>query len=144
MTGSIPRRRYGATAAVGLASLVLAACGSGSSDSPTSGEGGGTDADAITYLHRLPDGEGMTPVSEIVDRWNAENPDSQVEATKFDGAAAEMVLKLETDIKAGNGVCLAQLGYGEVPDMYVKGLVQDVTEETAPISTTSRRVPSPG
>ncbi|WP_139650752.1 extracellular solute-binding protein [Tessaracoccus massiliensis] len=83
----------------------------------------------IDYLHRLPDGEGMTPVSEIVQRWNDENPNIQVTATKFDGDAQEMITKLETDVKANNAPCLAQLGYSEVPDMFVKGLVEDVTEE---------------
>lgn len=83
----------------------------------------------IDYLHRLPDGEGMVPVSEIVQRWNDENPNIQVTATKFDGEAQEMITKLETDVNANNAPCLAQLGYAEVPDMFVKGLVEDVTEE---------------
>lgn len=83
----------------------------------------------IEYLHRLPDGEGMTLVNDIVAKWNAENPNIQVSATKFDGAAADMIKKLETDVKANNAVCLAQLGYAEVPEMFVKGLVEDVTAE---------------
>lgn len=83
----------------------------------------------LEYMHRLPDGEGMTPVSEIVERWNTENPNIKVTATKFDGKAQEMITKLETDIAANNAVCLAQLGYAEVPEMFVKGLTMDVTEE---------------
>lgn len=63
----------------------------------------------IDYLHRLPDGEGMVPVSEIVQRWNDENPNIQVTATKFDGEAQEMITKLETDVNANNAPCLAQL-----------------------------------
>ena len=55
-------------------------------------------------------------------KWNAENPNIQVTATKFDGKAQEMITKLETDVKANNAPCLAQLGYGEVPEMFVKGL----------------------
>ena len=62
----------------------------------------------------LPDGEGMTKVNDIVDRWNTENPNIHVTATKFDGAAQEMIKKVETDINAGAGPCLAQLGI-EVP-----------------------------
>lgn len=73
----------------------------------------------------------MTKVSEIVDRWNSENPDIHVTATKFDGQAAEMIKKMETDINAGAGPCLAQLGYAEVPEMFVKGLTEDVTEYAA-------------
>ena len=46
-----------------------------------------------------------------------------------DGAASEMIKKLETDVNAGNAPCLAQLAYGEVPEMYAKGLLEDVAEE---------------
>ncbi|HLR58049.1 MAG TPA: extracellular solute-binding protein [Beutenbergiaceae bacterium] len=106
-----------------LSVFGLAACGSSSGD----------DADEVTlqYMHRLPDGEGMTSVNEIVERWNEENPDVQVNATKFDGEASDMILKLETDAKADNAPCLAQLGYAEVPQVYAKGLLQDVSEEAA-------------
>lgn len=87
------------------------------------------DAVEIAYLHRLPDGEGMTPVADIVQEWNDANPGIQVTATKFDGAAAEMIRRLETDVRAGNAPCLAQLGYAEVPNAYTRGMVQDVTAE---------------
>jgi multiple sugar transport system substrate-binding protein len=118
--------RTAAIVAVGAVSAFgLAACSSGDSgDSGASGE-----PITIEYLHRLPDGEGMTPASEIVDRWNAEHPDIQVKATKFDGKSSDMILKLETDVKAGNGPCLAQTGYSEVPQLFVKGLLQDVADE---------------
>ncbi|SIO85215.1 ABC transporter substrate-binding protein [Nocardiopsis sp. JB363] len=110
-----------ACAVFGSGALLLTGCGAGD----------GSDGDAVTidYLHRLPDGEGMTPVADIVAKWNADHPDIQVEATKFDGDASELALKLETDVNAGTGPCLAQVGYGEVPDLYVKGLLQDVRSE---------------
>ncbi|MCD2442870.1 extracellular solute-binding protein [Agromyces sp. SYSU K20354] len=119
--------RTAAFVAVGaMSAFGLAAC---SSDAPSNG--GDSSPVTISYLHRLPDGEGMTPVADIVKKWNDENPDIQVEATKFDGASGDMILKLETDINAGNGPCLAQLGYAEVPQMFVKGLVEDVADEAA-------------
>lgn len=110
-----------ACAVFGSGALLLTGCGSGA----------GSDGETVTleYLHRLPDGEGMTPVSEIVAKWNDSHPEVQVEATKFDGDASELALKLETDVNAGAGPCLAQVGYGEVPDLYVKGLLQDVRSE---------------
>lgn len=143
------RRRGIAAVTAGLLALTLVACSSGddtpetpqtpdptgeatedpTEEPPTPEEPG--EAVTITYLHRLPDSEGMTTVNEIVADWNAANPGIQVEATKFDGAAAEMILKLETDINAGAGPCLAQLGYAEVPEMFVKGLVSDVAAEAA-------------
>ncbi|MEQ6897636.1 extracellular solute-binding protein [Microbacterium sp. KR10-403] len=112
---------------VGTLAVGLSACAGGSNDAGDDAASSGPVT--ITYMHRLPDGEGMTPVDDIVAKWNKEHPDIQVKATKFDGAASEMILKLETDIKAGSGPCLAQIGYSEVPGMYVKGLLQDVTTE---------------
>ncbi|WP_217178626.1 ABC transporter substrate-binding protein [Streptomyces sp. AC495_CC817] len=118
--------RTAAVVAVGAVSAFgLAACSSG--DSGT-GDASGEPV-TIEYVHRLPDGDGMTKIADIVSRWNDEHPDIQVKATKFDGKSSDMILKLETDIKAGNGPCLAQTGYAEVPQLYVKGLLQDVASE---------------
>ncbi len=128
-----PKRLMTTVGLLSAAALGLTACG-GSADpeatpDATNGEAAAGETVEIEYLHRLPDGEGMTPVADIVQRWNDENPNIQVTSTKFDGEALEMITKLETDINANNGVCLAQLGYGEVPEMFVKGLTMDVTEE---------------
>jgi len=73
----------------------------------------------------------MTKVADIVAKWNKSHPEIQVTPTKFDGAAPEMILKLQTDVAAGNAPCLAQVGYGEVPELYTKGLLEDVTTEAA-------------
>lgn len=40
-----------------------------------------------------------------------------------------MVRKLETDVKVGNAPDLAQVGYTEVPEVFTKDLLQDVTDE---------------
>ena len=126
MATTPPYIRTAAVVAVGAVSAFgLAACSSGDS---TGGNAAGEPI-TIEYVHRLPDGDGMTKVDDIVARWNDEHPDIQVEATKFDGKSSDMILKLETDIKAGNGPCLAQTGYAEVPQLYVKGLLQDVADE---------------
>lgn len=85
----------------------------------------------ITYIHRLPDNKGMTLTSDIVARWNKEHPNIQVKATKFDGAATDMIKKLETDVKAGNAPDLAQIGYSELPEVFTKGMLEDVSEEAA-------------
>lgn len=119
--------RTAAVVAVGAVSAFgLAACSSAdnTSDSASSGK-----PVTIEYMHRLDNGTDMATVAEIAERWNEENPDIQVKTTKFDGAATDMVLKLETDVKAGNAPCLAQVGYSEAPQLYVKGLLEDVTTE---------------
>lgn len=110
-----------------LAIGVLAGCSTNSASDEAKVVTESGQAVTIEYLHRLPDGEGMTKVADIVAKWNAENPDVQVTATKFTGKADEMIKKLETDVKAGNAPCLAQLGYAEVPEMFTKGLLEDVT-----------------
>lgn len=126
-------------ALLAVATLGLTACG-GETAAPKGSEApeaqGKSSAPAkpegpveIQYIHRLPDGEGMTPVQKIVDKWNAEHPDIQVKPTKFDGKANELITKLEQDVQAGSAACLAQVGYGEVPELFVKGLFEDVTQQ---------------
>ena len=56
----------------------------------------------------------MTLVNDIVAKWNKDNPNIQVKATKFDGAAQDMIKKLATDVKAGAAPDLAQVGYAEL------------------------------
>ena len=124
------RRSMSVVALMSVAAMGLTACsGSGAKTDSTASSSASADKGAtITYLHRLPDGEGMTKVSSLVEQWNKEHPDTQVQAVKFDGKANEMIKKLETDVKAGSGPCLAQLGYAEVPEMFTKGLLEDVTQ----------------
>ncbi|MDD7686842.1 MAG: extracellular solute-binding protein [Actinomycetaceae bacterium] len=82
----------------------------------------------IEYLHRLDNAENATKVDEIVKKWNADNPDIQVKAVKFDGKAQELIQKVDKDIKANNAPCLYQAGYADLAELYVKGMVQDVTQ----------------
>ncbi len=124
------KRIVAALAAVAAMGIGLAGCGGSDTAGDTkSGSDGGVVN--ITYMHRLPDSEGMTLVNDIVAKWNKEHPNIQVKATKFDGNASEMIKKLETDVKAGNAPDLAQVGYAEVPEVFTKGLLQDVTDEAA-------------
>lgn len=116
------KRAIALSGVVALASVGLAAC---------SGSDSGSSADgkvSIEYVHRLPDGEGMTKVADIVKKWNADHPDIQVKTTKWDGQAQELIKKLENDVKANNAPCLAQVGYAEAPEMFAKSLLMDVSE----------------
>lgn len=118
--------RGAAFIALGALSIVAVTGCAGADNTPAAND----EPVALEYMHRLPDGEGMTKVADIVKRWNDENPNIQVTSTKFDGAASDMILKLETDMKAGNAACLAQVGYSEVPQLFVKGILEDVSVET--------------
>ena len=97
------KRIVAAFAAVAAMGMGLAGCGSDTAgDTKTTDDGGVVN---ITYMHRLPDSEGMTLVNDIVAKWNKQHPDIQVKATKFDGKASD-----------------------ELPEVFTKGLLQDVTQ----------------
>ena len=84
------KRIVAALAAVAAMGIGLAGCGGSDTAGDTkSGSDGGVVN--ITYMHRLPDREGMTLVNDIVAKWNKEHPNIQVKATKFDGNASEMI-----------------------------------------------------
>ncbi|KFI78960.1 ABC transporter substrate-binding protein [Bifidobacterium pseudolongum] len=119
-------------AAVAAACMALSGCGgasSGGSSSSSSGSVSNGGKVEITYIHRLPDKSGMTSVEQIVSRWNKENPNIQVKPIHFNGNASDLIKKLETDVKAGNAPDLAQAGYSEIPELFTKGLLEDVTAE---------------
>lgn len=120
--------RLAATAGVLVSALAVAGCSATAEKGSTDGKSGPI---RITYLHRLPDGAGMTKVADLVAVWNREHPDIQVTATKFDGKAAEMQPKLEADVQAGIAPCLAQVGYADLPALYSKGMLVDVTKQAA-------------
>ncbi|ASK66480.1 ABC transporter substrate-binding protein [Brachybacterium avium] len=109
--------------------LVISGCG-GTAESTDEGTTGGTAEDpvVIQYLHRLPDGEGMTLVQDSIDRFNDEHPGIRVEATKFDGQPDESYAKIHQSVVAGDGLCLAQVGYDSIGATFVAGDLMDVTD----------------
>ncbi|MCI7550838.1 MAG: extracellular solute-binding protein [Actinomycetaceae bacterium] len=122
-------KKFAKVAAVcSAAALGLAACGGSDSADSKPAEQNGGDAVTIEYLHRLDNADTAVKVQTIVDRWNAENPDIQIKPTKFDGKAQELIKKVQTDTDAGNAACLYQAGYADLAELYVSGLVQDVSE----------------
>ncbi len=122
---AISKKLVKVAAVCSVAALSLAAC-SGAKEP-------GKDAKAdgpvtIEYLHRLDNSDTATKVADIVKKWNAENPDIQVKATKFDGKAQELIQKVKTDIEAKNAPCLYQAGYADLAELYVNDMVQDVSK----------------
>lgn len=124
-------KRYLAIAAAASAlCMALAGCGGGSSSATSSSSSVDPNEKVeISYIHRLPNKPGMTSVDEIVARWNKDHPNIQVKATQFNGNASDLIKKLETDVKAGNAPDLAQVGYSELPEVFTKGILEDVTTE---------------
>lgn len=121
----------GVASLVSAAVLALTSCSGGGSATESGSTSLSGEVIKLEYLHRLSDGQGMTPVAEIIKKWNDTHPNVQVIATRFSGKATEMAAKLEADVKAGTAPCLAQVAYGEAPGMFVKNLLEDVSAEAA-------------
>lgn len=137
-TLSVSRRQVLAGGAATASLATLAACGSGkttpageATSAMSDGKDSVADGDVVTlkYWHRLPDGEGMTKVADIVAKWNKDNPKIQVEATKFEGKAEESYSKISQAVKAGDAPDLAQVNLGHVASQYIEGNLEDVAKE---------------
>lgn len=115
----IAKRVLAGTAVLAFASLGIAACGAGDTDTKADGPV------KIVYSHRLPDSKA---VDEVVAKWNAENPDIQVSAEQFAGDASDFMPQLKQNVTDGKAACLAQVGYAELPSAFADGIVKDVTE----------------
>ena len=58
--------------AASFAALCMGLAGCGSNTASTGGDSG--EVVNLTYMHRLPDSEGMTLVKDIVAKWNKDHP----------------------------------------------------------------------
>lgn len=119
-TMSSPRRawRTGALLAAGaLAVGGLSACsGSSSPDDSADADGGVTTVDFWGWVPGLED---------LVDEWNAGNPDIQVSFHRMTGDDGE---KVEAAVDAGAGPDLVQLSTHDLPDYVIAGRVQPITD----------------
>ena len=119
------------TGLLSAAAIVLSACGTAAGSGGSESAHSGDNVIRIEYVHRLPDGPGMIPVVDMVEKWNAAHPNIQVTATKFTGKSSELMTKLKTDVANKSAPCLAQVGYGEAPEMFVGNLLEDVSGEAS-------------
>lgn len=99
---------------VGLTALLLSACTSagGDEDGPVT----------LTFWSWAPN------TQEIVDVWNEENPDIQVEYTDA-GGGDDSSAKLLTAARAGNAPDVALVEYTTLPSLIVSGVPRDITED---------------
>lgn len=125
------KRLIAAVASLAAMGFALSGCGSSGNNGNSENKSSSGEKVQITYMHRLPDKPGMTSVNDIVAKWNKSHPNIQVKATKFNGKSAEMIKKLETDVKADNAPDLAQVGYAELPEVYTKSMLEDVSSEAS-------------
>lgn len=137
-THTHPRRFRGAVAVAiaGIAALTLSACQQGSA----TGDGGGDDGGPVTLQFQSLSDQPATQqaINGIVDTWNAENPDIQVEIvqsgwdgiydkliTQFTGGTAPDIIHYE----AASIVSFAQDGYlADVGGLMDPKLKDDISE----------------
>ncbi|MDY5584823.1 MAG: extracellular solute-binding protein [Arcanobacterium sp.] len=117
-------RKGSAIAVVAAAALALGACSKGTSTSESTTDSETTEKVEISYVHRLPNADG---VDALVKKWNEENPNIQVKAEKFPGEAKDFMPQLKQNVADGTAACLAQVGYAELPNAFVDGILEDVT-----------------
>lgn len=115
--------RVGVTAAALIATLALAGCASGS----TSGGGGDAGACApsegpvdLTFTTWVP---GMDKVVEL---WNEENPDIQVEVQTGPNGNSGTYQNFFNQVKAGNAPDLGQIEYDALPNFRVQDAVENI------------------
>ena len=125
------KRWMAVTGLLSATAIVLSACGTAAGSGGSESAQAGNNVIRIEYVHRLPDGPGMIPVADMVEKWNAAHPNIQVTATRFTGKSSELMTRLKADVANKSAPCLAQVGYGEAPEMFVGNLLEDVSGEAS-------------
>ncbi|HEY8980511.1 MAG TPA: sugar ABC transporter substrate-binding protein [Streptomyces sp.] len=70
---------------------------------------------------------GWAGYEKIVDQWNAAHPDIKVTFKKIPSGPVGGYTQINNALTAGEGPCLAQIEYQNIPSMLVKNSVMDVT-----------------
>src|SRR5258705_5738097 len=119
-------RRVAVLGLVATAALTaLAACGS-SGSSPTNGSSGPV---TLTYVNW--DG-GM---QAVVDQWNKENPNIQVQLSKPSGTGYTLYNKLITNNKAGTNPDITEVEYQALPALISNKVVVPIDQYLGDLST---------
>jgi ABC-type glycerol-3-phosphate transport system substrate-binding protein len=118
-------RGIGALALTGIAALSLTACQQGSA---TGGGGGGDDDGAVTLQFQSLSDQPATQaaVQEIVDAWNEDNPDTQVEIIQagWDG----IYDKLITQFTGGTAPDIIHYEASSIVSFALDGYLADLTD----------------
>lgn len=119
------RRATVLTALATSAGLVLAACGS---DDGGGGGGGAGDGEPVTLTFQALafQEESIAANQEIIDEWNAENPDIQVEYLQGDWASVQD--QLVTALEGGTAPDLIHYESSYLQDFADRGWILDITD----------------
>ncbi len=106
-----------------VSTLALAGCSSGGGDGAAGGSGDCAPADGpvdLTFTSWVP---GMDKVVEL---WNADNPDIQVEFQTGPNGNSGTYQNFFNEIKAGNASDLGQIEYDALPNFRVQGGLENL------------------
>ncbi|WP_062077565.1 ABC transporter substrate-binding protein [Demequina globuliformis] len=115
-----------------LSSFALAACSSGDEGSEAAASGSGADAAGGACA---PAGEDVTlsfttwipGIEGVVDIWNEQNPDIQVEVQTGPNGLGGTYQNFFNQIEAGNAPDLGQIEYDALPNFRVQGGLEDLS-----------------
>ncbi|SEE40002.1 ABC transporter substrate-binding protein [Jiangella alba] len=113
------------SAGVVSAGLVLAGCGSGDGD----GDGAGTGGDGpvtLTFQSLAFQPESIEANQQIIEQWNADNPDIQVEYLQGDWASVQD--QLVTAFEGGTAPDLVHYESSYLQDFADRGWILDITD----------------
>ncbi|CCK25996.1 putative secreted protein [Streptomyces davaonensis JCM 4913] len=71
---------------------------------------------------------GWAGYEKIVDQWNAAHPDIKITFRKIPSGPKGGYTQISNALTAGDGPCLAQIEYQNIPSMLVKNTLMDITE----------------
>ncbi|MGY1697557.1 MULTISPECIES: ABC transporter substrate-binding protein [unclassified Geodermatophilus] len=116
-------------AAMTLPMLALAACGGGGDEDTAAGGGGGGSTDCAAS-----DGEvtlnfvtWVPGMDQVVDMWNQENPDIQVEVETTPAGNAGTYSNLFNGLEAGTAPDLSQIEYDSLSSFRLQDGLQDIS-----------------
>lgn len=132
MRTTASRVRLAVAAAASLA--VLAGC----SSSDSSGSSSAASCEPAKGRVTLQYWNGVPGMDKVVDLWNKENPDIQVESKDISN---DQYGTIGNALKAGTAPDLAQVGYDELPDLRTQDAFVDASACSAAVAAESKFVP---
>jgi multiple sugar transport system substrate-binding protein len=124
------RRRALVPATAAIAALLLAA---GCSGDDSGGGGGSAPRNEAEGPVTLDYWAWAPNISKVVDIWNAENPDIQVKVNES-AQGDDLVTKVLTAHRAGNGPDLVQAEYQALPSLVVADVAADISQDVEGIA----------
>jgi raffinose/stachyose/melibiose transport system substrate-binding protein len=123
------RRRFGRTALLVVAALVVASCG-GDDDASETGSGSGKQV-TIEWWHIQNNDPGKSLWEDIAGEFEDTHPNVKIDITVYENEAFKTAI--EPRLQAGDPPDLYQSwGGGDLSQQVDAGLVQDVTDDVAP------------